>query len=83
MTMTTPPEGCLPLDLSGKFCPEVVLAVADAVQPLDRGTRLLITSTDPLSSIDLPLFSLRAGHKLEKIDADSGVFRFLLTVDSA
>lgn len=80
MTMTTPPEGCLPLDLSGKFCPEVVLDVAAAVRGLGQGVQVFITSTDPLSSIDIPLFSMRAGHALEKKPAKSGDFCFLLTV---
>jgi tRNA 2-thiouridine synthesizing protein A len=68
------------LDLSGLFCPEVVLRVASHVKTMTPGARLEIVSTDPLSAIDVPLFGLRGGHDVQKrIDAD-GRQHFLLTV---
>ena len=82
MTTPTPPEGCLLLDLSGKFCPQVVLEVAEFVKRLAQGSKILITSTDPLSSIDLPLFSMRSGHAIERHPSESGRYCYLLTLGS-
>lgn len=80
MTTPAPPEGCLLLDLSGMFCPQVVLAVAEFVKRLVPGARVVITSTDPLSSIDLPLFSMRSGHTIERYPSESGRYCYLLTL---
>lgn len=80
--MTTPslPEGCLLLDLSGMFCPQVVLEVAGFVKGLAPGVTVFITSTDPLSSIDLPLFSMRSGHVIERYPPELGRYCYLLTL---
>jgi TusA-related sulfurtransferase len=80
VTTPAPSQGCLSLDLSGKFCPQVVLDVAQFVRALPQGTQILITSTDPLSSVDLPLFSLRSGHSIERYPPESGRFCYLLTL---
>ncbi len=80
MTQAPQEEDCPMLDLSGRFCPEVVLAVADFVRNMPAGARVMITATDPLSGIDLPLFAMKAGHGLEKLAQDAGALRFLLTL---
>jgi TusA-related sulfurtransferase len=81
MTLTTPADGLLPLDLTGKFCPQVVLEVAEFVRGQAPGVQIFITSTDPLSTLDLPLFALRAGHSIEKLPPESGRFCYILTLN--
>jgi len=55
------------LDLTGKFCPEVVLCVRSRVRTLPAGSALAVVSTDPLSEIDIPLYAMRAGLSLERV----------------
>ncbi len=71
------------LNLEGKFCPEVVLRVKSEIDTLPVGTTLEVLSTDPLSEIDIPLFAMKAGHQLKRIDAGEGQHRFALTVVGA
>ena len=52
------------LDLTGLRCPQVVLRLADFLRDLPPGTRVEVTSTDPLSAIDVPFFLDRTGHRL-------------------
>lgn len=83
MTASCTPEHCLSLDLSGKFCPQVVLEVADFVRQQRAGTAVLIISTDPLSAIDIPLFAMKQGHTLEALPQNDSDRRFLLTIRAA
>lgn len=76
-------EHDLALDLSGKFCPQVVLEVAEFVRQHPAGTRILVISTDPLSGIDIPLFAMKQGHALEVFAPTAADRRFLLTIRAA
>jgi TusA-related sulfurtransferase len=69
------------LDLTGKFCPEVVLCVKAHVETLPSGSALSVISTDPLSEIDIPLFAMRAGIAIthQEREGESIHFRLLLT----
>ncbi|MCA0404636.1 MAG: sulfurtransferase TusA family protein [Proteobacteria bacterium] len=68
------------LDLSGKFCPQVVLEIADFARHQPQGTQILVISTDPLSTIDVPLFAMKQGHALEVLAQSEAECRFLLTI---
>lgn len=71
------------LDLSGLWCPEVVLRAREHADSLVPGARLEIVSTDPLSRIDIPLWARKAGHELLEERADAGRFLFVLRLTTA
>ncbi len=66
------------LDLSGKFCPEVVLAVRARMEAMPAGHALHVWSTDPLSEIDIPLYAMRAGIEVIRRWREADGFRFIL-----
>ena len=68
------------LDLSGLFCPAVVLEVRTFVDQCSPATLVEVISTDPLSMIDIPLFARKSGHRIEHAGQDAGkcVFRLLV-----
>lgn len=70
----------LTLDLSGKFCPQVVLEIAEFARQQPADAQILIISTDPLSTIDVPLFAMKQGHQLEILVQNEAECRFLLTI---
>lgn len=72
----------LELDLSGLFCPQVVLRMKEQLDLLAPGTVVEVLSTDPLSAIDVPLFAKRAGHTLTGQTSDHEGLRFSLVVGS-
>lgn len=74
------PKDCVSLDLSGKFCPQVVLDVAEFARHHPSGARIFITSTDPLSTLDIPLFAMKQGHTLEIVTKDPPTLQFILTI---
>lgn len=66
------------LDLSGLACPHVVLRLADHMRGLAAGASLAMTSTDPLSAIDVPFYLARAGHLLLAESKAAGRFTFVI-----
>lgn len=68
------------LDLTGLFCPEVVLAVAERVSTLAGGDRLEVLSTDPLSRIDIPVYVARQRHELIEMRGEGSSLRFVIEV---
>lgn len=54
----------LTLDLRGMRCPQLVLRASKAMKQIAVGGKLVLTCTDPLSRIDVPLFAQQAGHQL-------------------
>ena len=71
------------LDLSGLWCPEVVLRAREHAATLPDGARLEIISTDPLSRIDIPLWARKAGHALEAESVEGARCRFVLRLADA
>jgi len=62
------------LDLSGLYCPRVVLRLADRMCAMLAGSLLKVISTDPLSDIDIPLYLRRQKHELvERLPGPSEV----------
>lgn len=78
--MTVPPQDGHRLDLSGKFCPEVVLCVKSYIETLPAGARLTVISTDPLSGVDIPLFARRTGLTLLRQSREGGSLQFELAL---
>lgn len=52
------------LDLSGLVCPEVVVRLALHLRGLPPGRRVTVVATDPLSTLDVPVFLHRRSHLL-------------------
>ena len=53
------------LDLSGLKCPLPALKTRKALGPLKPGDVLVVTSTDPLSAIDIPNLLRETGDRLK------------------
>lgn len=53
------------LDLRGLNCPEPVLRASRAIREVEIGDALVLECTDPLTTIDIPLFVSRSGHLLD------------------
>lgn len=68
------------IDLSGKFCPEVVLCVSSQINQMARPALLEVISTDPLSEIDVPLYVMRAGLGLLRQWRQDGSIHFMITL---
>lgn len=66
------------LDLSGKFCPDVVLAVRSYMESAPPDREICVWSTDPLSEIDIPLYAMRAGIDVVRRWREAESFRFIL-----
>ncbi len=64
------------LDLRGLKCPLPVLRTRKALARLDPGARLVVSSTDPLSRIDIAHLIHETGDVLEQNRMDGGVFIF-------
>ncbi|EPX76038.1 sulfurtransferase TusA family protein [Salipiger mucosus] len=52
------------LDATGLLCPLPVLKTRKRLLALAPGTRLRVTTDDPVAVIDLPHFCAEAGHRL-------------------
>ena len=52
------------LDLSGLKCPLPVLKARKALLAMKRGERLMVTATDPLSTIDMAHFTAESANPL-------------------
>ncbi|MCZ8044078.1 MAG: sulfurtransferase TusA family protein [Beijerinckiaceae bacterium] len=70
---------CETIDLTGLFCPQVVLALARRVRGAPPGHRVIVLSTDPLSAIDIPVFAMRNRFELvgQASDAETRTFTLL------
>lgn len=67
------------LDLSGLKCPLPVLRTQKALSAIKTGDRVAVTTTDPMSMIDLPHFCNERGHRLIASDQQQdGKMRFLI-----
>ena len=52
------------LDASGLTCPLPVLKARKLLTAMATGERLEVTTTDPMSVVDMPVFCARAGHRI-------------------
>jgi tRNA 2-thiouridine synthesizing protein A len=68
------------LDLSGLFCPAVVLRIREAIDTCSAGSVVEVISTDPLSVVDVALFAKKAGHTLLSSSSELNTFRFIIGV---
>lgn len=50
------------VDARGLACPHPVLQARACLRALAPGTRIVLLATDPLASVDVRAFCLRAGH---------------------
>ncbi|MBI2397019.1 MAG: sulfurtransferase TusA family protein [Xanthomonadales bacterium] len=50
------------VDARGLACPHPVLAARARLRSLAPGERIVLLATDPLASVDVRAFCLRAGH---------------------
>mgnify|MGYP002622862356 CR=1 FL=1 len=66
------------LDLRGLNCPEPVLRASRAIREVEVGDALVLECTDPLTTIDIPLFVSRAGHLLERQERQDGLLVFTI-----
>jgi tRNA 2-thiouridine synthesizing protein A len=66
------------LDLSGLMCPLPALKTRKALTKLGSGDRLKVTSTDPLSAIDIPNLLRETGDVLIDLDKGEGWIKFLI-----
>jgi tRNA 2-thiouridine synthesizing protein A len=66
------------LDLAGLMCPLPALKTRKALTGLAPGDRLNVTSTDPLSTIDIPNLLRETGDVLLNMRKDQGRIEFLI-----
>ncbi|HRG16546.1 MAG TPA: sulfurtransferase TusA family protein [Pseudomonadota bacterium] len=63
------------VDARGLHCPQPVLQARATLRGLTPGVRILLLATDPLASVDVRAFCLRAGHRFiaeERVIAEDG-----------
>ncbi len=62
------------LDTKGLICPEPVMLLHRAIRKIAAGEMLLVESTDPSSTRDIPKFCLHLGHELiSQVDINDDV----------
>jgi tRNA 2-thiouridine synthesizing protein A len=66
------------LDLTGLLCPLPALKTRKALTGLAAGDRLNVTSTDPLSAVDIPNLLRETGDVLLNMRKDQGRVEFLI-----
>jgi tRNA 2-thiouridine synthesizing protein A len=64
------------LDLRGLLCPLPALRTRKALKKLMAGDLLVVECTDPLASIDIPHLVRQTGDKLERQNAEDGLYIF-------
>ena len=64
------------LDLRGLKCPLPALRTRKALRSLPAGERLVVTCTDPLSSIDIPNLLQETGDTLEGREQEGDILVF-------
>jgi tRNA 2-thiouridine synthesizing protein A len=68
------------VDARGLQCPQPVLHARAKLRELAPGTQVVLLATDPLASVDLRAFCLRAGHRFiaeERVIAAGGACEHL------
>ena len=65
------------LDLTGLLCPLPVLKARKRLQSMSAGDVLVVTATDPMTTIDMPHFCNEQGYELQHQEklGDAYIFR--------
>jgi len=66
------------VDARGLACPHPVLQARARLRELAAGKRIVLLATDPLASVDVQAFCLRAGHRLVSEEERDGHLRFTI-----
>lgn len=66
------------IDATGLSCPHPVLLARAALKELGSGAVIELFADDPLASMDVTAFCLRAGHELLREDRDGETLRFVI-----
>ena len=66
------------VDARGLQCPQPVLQARAALRALSPGARIVLLATDPLASVDVRAFCLRAGHRFIAEEQADDHLRFTL-----
>lgn len=64
------------LDACGLPCPLPLLKAKQALNRMHDGETLLVRATDPGSARDFQVFCRQAGHALEALTAEAGIFSY-------
>ncbi|MCB1856125.1 MAG: sulfurtransferase TusA [Halieaceae bacterium] len=66
------------LDATGLYCPEPVMLLHNRIREIAVGDTLLVLSTDPASTRDIPKFCRFLGHSLLRHEEVQGEYHYLL-----
>ncbi len=66
------------IDLRGMECPLPVIKTKLALKELSVGQTLYVSTTDPMSIVDLRVFCLRSGNELLNWNEIDGGFEFFI-----
>ncbi len=66
------------LDLTGLQCPLPVLKTQKKLKDLAPGDQLLVKTTDPVSTVDIPHFCHTEGHQIVEQVIDGDIICFLI-----
>ena len=66
------------VDARGLACPQPVLQARARLRDMLPGARIALLATDPLASVDVQVFCLRAGHVLVSEEDRDGHLRFVI-----
>ncbi|MBS9722351.1 sulfurtransferase TusA family protein [Tianweitania sp. BSSL-BM11] len=65
-------------DLRGLNCPLPVLRTTKRLAGMASGAILVVETTDPLASLDIPAFCRDKGHQLVSVEATDSGHRFTI-----
>ena len=66
------------LDTSGLSCPLPVLKARKILIGMRPGEMLEVVTTDPMSVVDMPVFSAQAGHSIFRVERQDRSFVFAI-----
>lgn len=66
------------VDARGLQCPQPVLQARATLRGLAPGEQIVLLATDPLASVDVRAFCLRAGHRIVSEERVGDHLRFTL-----
>ena len=64
------------VDARGLSCPQPVLLLRQAIKPLAPASRVSLLASDPMASVDVRVYCLRAKHHLLAETAVGDHYRF-------
>ncbi len=72
------PNEFVMVDARGLLCPHPVLQARAVLRGLAPGMHIVLLATDPLASVDVRAFCLRAGHRFVSEEQVGDHLRFTL-----